>query len=126
MQLGQALTISLGFGLPMLLTGAAFWAGSGWITERVFNQSNLIVAQIDITGAETVSVAFSVRVLSIDAEIDGNSQVTEVEVKTGGSSLQEMEFEYPLADYAEVEDAIAQDLGITSEQVRRLIRYRID
>jgi hypothetical protein len=126
MQVGDAIKISLGFGLPMVLTGAAFWAGSGWVTGRVFGQSDLDVAQIDTTGAEAVSVAFSVRVLSIDAEIDRNSQVTEVTVQTGGSSLQEMEFEYPLTDYAEVEGAIAQDLGITAEQVRRLIRYRID
>ncbi|MBE9160591.1 hypothetical protein IQ265_27775 [Nodosilinea sp. LEGE 06152] len=126
MQVRRALKLSLGFGLPMVLMGAVFWAGSGWLTGRVLGQSDFDVAQIDTTGAEAVSVAFAVRVLSIDAEIDRNSQVTEVTVQTGGSSLQEMEFEYPLADYAEVENAIAEDLSITSEQVRRLIRYRIN
>lgn len=126
MQLKHAIKISLGFGLPILLTGAAVWVGSGWATGQVFGQSDLDVTQIDTTGAQAVRVSFAVRVLSLDAEIDLNSQVTEVTVQTGGSSLQEMEFEYPLAEYAEIEDAIAQDLGITSEQVRRLIRYRID
>jgi hypothetical protein len=126
MQVGHATKIGLVYGLPMVLMGAAFWAGSGWLTGQVLGQSDLDVAQIDTTGAEAVNVSFAVRVLSIDAEIDRNSQVTEVTVQTGGSSLQEMEFEYPLADYAEVENAIAGDLGLTPEQVRRLIRYRID
>lgn len=126
MQGGQATKISLVSGLLMVLIGVAFWAGSGWLTGRVLGQSGLDVSQIDTTGAEAVNVSFAVRVLSIDAEIDRNSQVTEVTVQTGGSSLQEMEFEYPLADYAEVENAISKDLGLTPVQVRRLIRYRID
>ncbi len=126
MQVGHATRINLASGLLMVLIGAAFWAGSGWLTGRVLGQSDLEVTQIDTTGAEVVNVSFAVRVLSIDAEIDLNSQVTEVTVQTGGSSLQEMEFEYPLADYAEVENAISEDLGLTPEQVRRLIRYRID
>jgi hypothetical protein len=126
MQFKNLAKTSLGFGLPMLLTGVAFWAGSGWFTHQVLGQTDLAVTQLDTTGAHTVSVSFSVRVLAIDAEIDRASQVTEVTVRTGGSSLQEMEFEYPLADYAEVEQAVAQDLGLQPDEVRRLIRYRLD
>ncbi|MDV3347887.1 hypothetical protein D0962_20970 [Leptolyngbyaceae cyanobacterium CCMR0082] len=126
MQMGNTLKISLGFGLPMLLTGAAFWLSSGWLTRQVFGQSGSDVVPIDTTGAQTVNVAFMVRVLAIDAEIDQNLQITEVSVQIGGSSLQEMEFKYPLADYDEIEQAIAQDLDILPETVRSLIRYRID
>ena len=126
MQIENTLKISLGFGLPMLLTGAAFWLSSGWLTRQVFGQSGPDVALIDTTVAQTVNVAFAVRVLSIDAEIDRDFQVTEVSVQIGGSSLQEMEFEYPLADYDAIEQAIAQDLNIPPETARGLIRYRLD
>ncbi len=47
-------------------------------------------------------------------------------MQTGGAALQEMQFEYSLVDYGLVEAAIAQNLGISSETVRSLIRYRID
>ena len=124
--MGNTLKISLGLGLSVLLTGAAFWLGAGWLTKQVLGQSGPEVTQIDTTGTQTVNIAFSVRVLSIDAEIDQNLQVTEVSVQTGGSSLREMEFEYPLATYAEIEQAIAQDLDISAETIRSLIRYRID
>ncbi len=110
----------------MLLTGAAFWLGSGWLIGQVFGQSHLDVTQIDTTDAQDITVSFSIRVLSIDAEIDLNDQVTEVSVQTGGSALQAMEFEYPLSDYDQIEQAIAQDLGISSETVRSLIQYRLD
>ncbi|MEM1254595.1 MAG: hypothetical protein AAGI69_19345 [Cyanobacteria bacterium P01_H01_bin.21] len=124
--MGNTLKISLGFGLSVLLAGGAFWLGTGWLTKQVFGQSGPDVIQIDTTGTQTVSVAFSVRVLSIDAEIDHTLGVTEVSVRTSGSSLQEMEFEYPLTGYNEIELAIAQDLDISAETIRRLIRYRVD
>ena len=124
--MGNTLKISLGLGLSVLLTGAAFWLGTGRLTKQVLGQSGPEVTQIDTTGTQTVNIAFSVRVLSIDAEIDQNLQVTEVSVQTSGSSLREMEFEYPLATYAEIEQAIAQDLDISAETIRSLIRYRID
>jgi hypothetical protein len=37
-----------------------------------------------------------------------------------------MEFEYPLTEYADIEKAIAQDLGLQPSDIRALIRYRID
>ena len=124
--MGNTLKISLGFGLSVLLAGGAFWLGTGRLTKQVLGQSGPEVTQIDTTGTQTVNIAFSVRVLSIDAEIDQNLQVTEVSVQTSGSSLRDMEFEYPLATYAEIEQAIAQDLDISAETIRSLIRYRID
>lgn len=93
---------------------------------QVFAQSSLRADRIDTTGTQEVKMSFTASVLAIDAEVELSSQVSEVSVQIGGSSLQEMEFEYPLVDYAEIEAAIAQDLDISSKTVRSLIRYRID
>ena len=99
MQLRKTLKIGLGFGLPMLLTGAAFWLGSGWLTRQVFGQSDLAVTQINTTDAQEIKVSFKVRVLAIDAEVEPDAQVSKVTVQTGGSALQEMQFEYPSVNY---------------------------
>lgn len=126
MPLKNTLRFGLGFCLSVLLTGVAFWVGSGWLTQQVFGQSDLETDRIDTTGTQEVSMSFTIRVLAIDAEIDRSAQISEVSVQTGGSSLQEMEFEYPLADYEKIEQAIAQDLDLSTETIRSLIRYRID
>lgn len=124
--LQRSLQIGLGFAAPIVLTGLAVWAGSGWFTGRVLSQTHGGDRQIDTTGAQPVTVSFDVTVLALDAEIDRQSQVTEISVRTSGSSLQEMEFEYPLVEYADIEQALADDLGLQPAAVRALIRYRID
>lgn len=124
--LQRYLKIGLGFVAPLVLTGGAVWGGSGWFTGRVLSQTYGGDRQIDTTGAQPVTVCFDVTVLALDAEIDLQSQVTEISVRTSGSSLQEMEFEYPLVEYADIEQALADDLGLQPADVRALIRYRID
>lgn len=73
-----------------------------------------------------ISLALSLSVTSIDAEIDHGEGTTEVIVQTVGSALQELEFEYPLVEYAEIEGAIAHELNLSPEVIRTMIRYRID
>ncbi len=126
MQLRNALKIGLGFGLPMVLTGVAFWWSSGWLTQQVFGQSDLAVTQINTTDTQKIKVSFEMRVLAIDADVEVGSQVSKVTVQTGGSALQEMKFEFPSVDYSEIEQAIAQELGISPKTVRSLIRYRVN
>jgi hypothetical protein len=49
-----------------------------------------------------------------------------VTVQTGGLALKELEFEYPVTEFAEVEQAIAQERNVTPDAIRPLIRYRIN
>lgn len=125
-RLKHFLGLSFQFWLPLLVTGGAFWVASGWFTKQVLSQTYAATTQIDTTGVQQVTISFSATVLSIDAEIDRQSNMTEVNIQTSGSSLQEMEFEYPLTAYADLEQAIAQDLGLQPSDVRNLIRYRIN
>ena len=126
MSLKHASSVGLGVGLLLLLTGTAFWLGSGWLTKQVFGQSDLEANRIDTTGTQEVNIAFTVKVLAIDAEVNLSAQISKVSVQTGGSSLQEINFEYTLTDYGEIEQAIAQDLDLSLETIRSLMRYRID
>jgi hypothetical protein len=64
--------------------------------------------------------------VSIDAEINRQTQLTEVSLRTVGSPLEEMEFKFPVTDFVKVERAIAQELGLSQNDIHKLIRYRID
>jgi hypothetical protein len=64
--------------------------------------------------------------VSIDAEIDRSTQVSEVSIRAVGSPLEEMEFKFPVTDFAGLEQAIAQELGLPVTDIHTLIRYRIN
>jgi hypothetical protein len=113
------------FWVPLGILGVVMWLGSGWFTHQVFSQTYSPANQITINNTQQVNLSFSVSILSIDAEIDRQSSNTEVGIRTGGSSLQELEFEYPFVNYADLERAIAQDLGLQPEDIQDLIRYRL-
>jgi hypothetical protein len=122
----RLLTLSLTFWIPLGILGAGLWLMSGWFTAQVYSQTTPPAERIDTTSLEQITLSFSVTILSIDADIDRRSRSTEVDIRTAGSSLQELEFEYPFISYSEIEQAIAQDTGLTAEQIRSLIRYRIE
>lgn len=124
-RLRRALRMIVEFWVPLGILGGGMWLGSGWFTHQVFSQTYSPADQININNTQEVNLSFSVTILSIDAEIDRQSSNTEVGIRTGGSSLQELEFEYPFVNYADLEQAIAQDLGLQPEDIQALIRYRL-
>lgn len=67
----------------------------------------------------------SERVLSIKVEVDRDQGVSQVKIKTATNVVQEQEFEVASAEPRQVKAAIGQKLGLSSEQVRQLVRYQI-
>ncbi len=67
----------------------------------------------------------SVTVLVITAEIDKSEGVTKVELKTAESTLKTLEFEFPVTEFNQVETNIAQELGLSRAEVRKLVRYQV-
>lgn len=112
--------------LALPAVGALFWLGTGWLNQRVLGQSYRLPDQIILPNPQQVELTLRLTVVSIDVEIDRREGTSEVAVQVRGSTLQALEFEYPLTDYATVERAIAQELSLPPEQVRQLIRYRIE
>ncbi|WP_375497333.1 hypothetical protein [uncultured Nostoc sp.] len=49
-----------------------------------------------------------------------------VKVYTADSLLKEMEFEFPVTEFAQVDAAIAQALGLPITAIKQVIRYRIE
>lgn len=119
--------LKLGWRIGLLLpfVGTAFWVMTGWIDQRVLSQTYSTTAQLQAQGQYQVQLSFNLTIVSIDAEINRQTQLTEVSIRTVGSSLEEMEFKFPVTEFVAVERAIAQELGLLPNDITKLIRYRI-
>ena len=117
-------SLGLELWLPLPLLGLMFWLGSGLVTDRVLSRPYSTAAQLQTKEQLPVQIAFNV--LAIEAEIKREEGFTEVEVETTNSAIKELEFEFPVTEFSQLEAAIAQELKLSPEKVRGLIRYRIE
>lgn len=118
--------LGLEFWLPLPLVAVGIWGGSQWLDRWMLSQTYATTTQLDAQQQKQVSITMTLNVLSIDAEIDRHGKSTEVTVQTAGSALKQLEFEYPVTEFVQVEQAIAQELNLPPNTIRGLIRYRID
>ncbi len=109
--------------MPLIAVG--FWLGSTWLNHRVMGRTYQPASQLTAQSSPAITLSLSLNVASIDAEIDQGLGTAEVTIQTIGSALQELEFEYPFTDYEQIEAAIAQELNLAPDIIRRMIRYRI-
>ena len=114
------------FWLPLPLIAVGFWFGSNWLNQKVMGQIYEPTKPLSARTLPQISLSLSGTVASIDAEIDHDAGTTEVDVQIIGGPLKELDFEYPLIEFAAIEEAIVQELELSPEFVRSMIRYRID
>ena len=117
--------LALEFWLPLPLIAFGFWFGLSWLNHYVLGQSYVPQEPLSTEASREITISFSLTVTSIDAEVDRDLGITEVTVQTIGSSLQELEFEYPFVEFEEIEAAIANELNLSPDTIRTIIRYRI-
>lgn len=72
-----------------------------------------------------IKVQLSANVQGIIAEIEKEQRFTKVSVKTANSVLKKLEFELPVTELSMIKAMIAQQLGLSPENVRMLVSYRI-
>ncbi|WP_414579400.1 hypothetical protein [Anabaena sp. CCY 9402-a] len=65
------------------------------------------------------------QVLGILAEIEKERGLTKVEVNITNSILKKLEFEFPVTELSNVKAMIVQELGLSRENVRILVSYRV-
>lgn len=114
-------SLGLEFWLPLPLLGLVFWVGSGLVTQQMLNHSYNPKAylQADMQLQRTRTVVL------IKVEINKDQGLAKVKVKTANSALKELEFEFPTTQFSQIEAAIGQELGLSTEYVRKLVRYQI-
>lgn len=115
--------LGLEFWLPLPLLALIFWLSCSLMATQVLSRS---YAAKDKLQADTqLEVHVSANVSMIKAVIDRTEGITQVEVQTTESSLRKLEFVFPVADASQVEMTIAQELGLSRQDVRKLVRYEI-
>lgn len=72
-----------------------------------------------------MQVQSAVKVLGILAEIEKERGFTKVGVNTADSVLKKLEFEFPVTELKSVKAMITQELGLSPENARVLVSYRV-
>ncbi|MBW4449456.1 MAG: hypothetical protein KME38_22090 [Spirirestis rafaelensis WJT71-NPBG6] len=115
--------LGLEFWLLLPLLGFAFWAASGFVTDKLLNSSlktdKYLLADIQLAKKAPKTP------LSIQAKINKIQGFSTVTVKTANSTLKELKFEFPFTELSQVEMAISQELRLSHEDVKRLVHYQI-
>ncbi|GAB1540333.1 hypothetical protein NUACC21_30020 [Scytonema sp. NUACC21] len=120
------INLGLEFWLPIPLVGLFFWVSTSLLTHQVLSYTYDTTAQIHANSKHQIQFSASVAVMSIEAVIQRKEKLTEVKVYTANSVLKQMEFEFPVTEFAEVDAASAQALGLPVTAIKQLIRYRIE
>lgn len=111
------------FWLPLPFVAITFWFGTNILMAQELRQpqSTETRLQADTQFKATVSI----NVLLINAIINRQQGVTQVEVETTEPILKRLELELPMTDTNQIEAAIAQELQLSRQDVRQLVRYEI-
>ncbi|QSJ14173.1 hypothetical protein JYQ62_19760 [Nostoc sp. UHCC 0702] len=120
------INLGLEFWLLLPLIVLFFWMSTTWLTYQVLSYTHGTDAQIHADSKHQIQFSASVAVMAIEAVIARTEKFTEVKVYTADSFLKQMEFEFPVIEFAQVDAAIAQALGLPLPAVKQLIRYRIE
>ncbi len=116
--------LGLEFWLPLPVLGIVFWLSGNLLAEHLFSRPYSMVNELHADILPELEM--SMYVLLISAEVDKSAGITKVTVKTTDSSRRTLFFEFPVTDIGQIETAIAQKLGISTEDIRKLVRYQIN
>ncbi|MBD3884033.1 hypothetical protein IFO70_19970 [Phormidium tenue FACHB-886] len=111
------------FWLPLPFVAIAFWFGTNILMAQELRQPQQTETKLQ---ADTqLQATVSINILLINAIINRQQGVTQVEVETTESILKRLELELPMTDTNQIETAIAQELQLSRQDVRQLVRYEI-
>ena len=111
------------FWLPLPFVAIAFWLGSSFLTAQELRQPQTTEKKLQ---ADTqLKATLSINILLINAVINRQQGKTQIEVKTAEPILKRLELELPMTDTNQIEEAIAQELQLSRQNVRQLVRYEI-
>jgi hypothetical protein len=111
------------FWLPLPLVALVFWLGSSVLTAEELQKSQPTETKLQ---ADTqLKAVVSVNILLINAVINRNQNTTQVKVETAESVVKRLELELATTNPEQVEAAIANELQLSRQEVRQLVRYEI-
>ncbi|MEP0929347.1 MULTISPECIES: hypothetical protein [Cyanophyceae] len=109
--------------MPLPFVAIAFWFGTNTLMAQELRQPQLTETRLQ---ADTqLKATVSINVLLINATVNRQQGVTQVEVETTEPILKRLELELPMTNINQIEAAIAQELQLSLQDVRQLVRYEI-
>lgn len=111
------------FWLPLPLVVIAFWFGCNLLVTQELSRS--YSTENKLQSDTQLEAKVSVNVSLINATINRTEAVTQVEVETAEPILKRLELELPTIEVNQIEAAIAQELGLSRQSIRQLVRYEI-
>ncbi|OKH14735.1 hypothetical protein NIES592_07495 [Fischerella major NIES-592] len=94
--------------------------------KAIIAQEIGVSGEVETLQADTqMQMKSAVQVLGILAEIEKKRGLTKVEVNTANSILKKLEFEFPVTELNSVKAMITQELGLSREDARMFVSYRI-
>jgi len=99
-------------------------ANSNTVKAMLAQKLGLSAKEMQVGTQLSTQLRFNVQ--GILAEIKKQQGFTKVEIKTTNSALKKAELTFPTTQLSQVEIAISQELGLSREEARRLVSYRID
>ncbi|MFQ4136294.1 hypothetical protein PGN35_008225 [Nodosilinea sp. PGN35] len=101
----------------------AFWFGTNLLRAQELRQPQ--PAETKLQADTQLKATVSIDILLINAVINRQQNMTQVEVETTEPILKRLELELPMTDTNQIEAAIAQELQLSRQDVQQLVRYEI-
>jgi hypothetical protein len=101
-----------------LLFSALIGLLTTWKTRQILQRSYPSDLHLEASQSPDVQLHFTLTLTELTT--NPNDDHTEVQVQVNHSSLKELELQFPFTDGAEVERAIAQELGVSPAVVQAL------
>lgn len=118
---------SLALWLPLPLLGLIFWVVGGQLTQQVLSRAYNSGAHLRASRQPKLKpITVPSTVLAIKVVIHKRQRFSEVRVKPINSTLKELIFEFPVAEFPQLEVAIARELGLSPEAIRKSVHYQIE
>ncbi|MEG4247534.1 MULTISPECIES: hypothetical protein [unclassified Microcoleus] len=111
------------FWLPLPFVAIAFWVSSSFLMAQELQKPQ--IANNKLQADTQLKATVSVNILLINAVINRKQGTTQVAVETAEPILKRLELELPMTDATQIEAAIAQELQLSRQNVRQLVRYEI-
>ncbi len=116
-------SLGIEFWLPLPLLALSFWFVGGWLTEKTLSTYNN-----DAVKLQAIQPDYGYGIASIKVEIYPNKGISLVTVKKAINQIitkyEKSEIILNTTDILSVEARISNELGISREKVRKMMRYR--
>ncbi len=111
--------LGIEYWVPLPILGLSFWCVGGWITEKTLTSSDKNPVQLQANQPD-----YGFGIASIKVEIYPEKGISLVKIKKLSRTYTESEMILTTTHIPDLEAAIANELRLSRQKVRKMMRYR--